>query len=133
MHHCQNVRGLLLLRIVSEACQTSTSAWCPLNGIGWLEQTAALLEITIRLADNISQGFNYYLCYFECNWASVDTTLPCEMFYPGGTCHFVASHYSPPATLIDVPVVLSTLVQNISKIVEKPAGRLLLSGYPDRP
>jgi len=32
-----------------------------LNGTGWLEQTATLLEITHGLADNISQGFSYFL------------------------------------------------------------------------
>ena len=71
----------------------STSGQVSFNGTGCLEQTATLLEITPGLADNISQRFSYFLCYFECNWASVEGTLPCKVCYPGGTQHFVAPHY----------------------------------------
>ena len=33
---------------------------CPLDGTGWFQQTATLLEISPKLADNISQGFSYF-------------------------------------------------------------------------
>ena len=35
---------------------------CPLNGIGWLEQTVTLTEIATWLANDISQGFSYGVC-----------------------------------------------------------------------
>ena len=44
---------------------------CPLNATGWLVQATTLLEITIRLVDDIGHWFSYVLWQFECNGASL--------------------------------------------------------------
>ena len=66
IHHCQMLMGLLLLRLVSEACQMSTSAQVSIDATGWLVQatTLSLLEITTQLVDDINyvgHGFSYVL------------------------------------------------------------------------
>ena len=51
--------GLLLLRLVSEACQRRSQVLrCPLmNATGWLVQSVTLLEITTQPVDDIEHGF----------------------------------------------------------------------------
>ena len=44
---------------------------CPLNATGRLAQATILLEITIRLVDDIDHWFSYVLWQFECNGASL--------------------------------------------------------------
>ena len=58
VYHCQMLMRLLLLRLVSEACQMSTSVQV---AIGWLVQATTLLENTTRLVDDIGHGFSYVL------------------------------------------------------------------------
>ena len=42
IHHCQKLTGLLLLRLVSEACQVVTSAWVSIE-CHWLASTGSHL------------------------------------------------------------------------------------------
>ena len=53
--------GLLLLRLVSEACQTFTSAWVFMNTTGWLLQAATMLKITTQMITYKGHGFNCIL------------------------------------------------------------------------
>ena len=53
--------GLLLLRLVSEAYQTSTSAQVFIEPHWCLVQATTMLEITTQLVDDIGHGFSYIL------------------------------------------------------------------------
>ena len=68
--------GLIFLRLVSEACQMSTSAWVSIKCHWWAFtlQAVTLLEITTQLVDDsyrLGHGFSYILSHFECNGALI--------------------------------------------------------------
>ena len=63
---------------------------CPLNATGWLVQATTLLEITIRLDDDIGYWFSYVLWQFECNGASLWAISPWKMQSSTVIRHFVA-------------------------------------------
>ena len=69
---------------------------CPLDATGRLVQATTLLEITIRLVDDIDHGFSYVLWQFECNGASLWAISPWKMQSSAVTRHFVATHHPPP-------------------------------------
>ena len=85
--------ALLFLRLVSEACQTSMSAWA-LDATGWLVQAAILLKIFTWLIDDIAHGFSCILWHSECNTALIYAISPWKLLNVAITCHFVATHHS---------------------------------------
>ena len=66
---------------------------CPLNATGWLVQATTLLEITIRLDDDIGYWFSYVLWQFECNGASLWAISHWKMQSSIVIRHFVAPHH----------------------------------------
>ena len=78
---------------------------CPMNATGRLVQATTLLEITIRLIDDIDHWFSYVLWQFECNGASLWTISPTKMQSSAVTRHFVAPHHPPPSTLHPPPYI----------------------------
>ena len=70
---------------------------CPLNATGWLEQATILLEITIRLVDDIDHWFSCVLWQLGCNGASLWAISPWKMQSSAVTRHFMAPHHPPPS------------------------------------
>ena len=63
---------------------------CPLNTTGRLVQATTLLEITMRLVDDIDPWFSYVVWQFECNVASLWAISPWKMQSSAVTRHFMA-------------------------------------------
>ena len=74
---------------------------CPLDATGRLVQATTLLEITMRLVDDIDHWFSYVLWQFECNGASLWAISPWKMQSSAVTRPLRGS--PPPSTLHPPP------------------------------